>query len=201
MELAKKCAVHDCNRPIWRNRSRFCGRHMNLHNAHGHPVAKAIPDREFNQRREWIDRGLVRYSNTKAYNAALRMADELLNYEPSHQFTVLLQMQRRLRILQGAGITPLDVVRRVCAYVAYIRLHPRPDQRSEDYGLARAVLRLAPLEGFRPQGRLLKFLGPEIRERLYVFANAFLDRLERDESERRARLADSADFNTQETRP
>lgn len=191
-----KCAVHDCARRTHFDRSRFCGMHMARYDRNGHPVAMAIPDQRFDEFSKMIDRGLCKYANSKAYSAALRLADDLLNFEPPARFNVYLDIERRMKALQGEGVTPSDVVRRVCAYFAYTRLHPRPDQRSDDYGLARAVVRLAPLGKWRPNSRLLKFLGPEIRERLSVFTNAFLDRVEADEAERRALKDASRDFTT-----
>lgn len=202
--LTHVCAAPGCQLPIWRDRSRFCGRHMNVVQRHGHPVAKAIPDSEFESCRQWIDDGLAKYEGTKGCQAALRLADDLLNYAPPQQFTVFLEIQRRMQTLRVYGVKPIDVVRRVTAYVAYIQLRPRPDQNSEDFGLACAVIRLAPLGTYRPNCRLLRFMGEMIRERLYRFAGAFLQRLESDAAAQRALLIDSRDFDslhTQEATP
>jgi hypothetical protein len=169
---------------------------MQRHTRYGHPTALAIPDRRFNEQRKWIEEGLHRYSDRKAFYVALRLADErILNFSSAQPYTVLRKIEARMAMLREHGITAFDVVRRVCEFVAYIEMRPMADQRAEDFALSRAILRLAPVGRYRPTAQVLNHFGEPIREALYPFAFAFLQRLKRDIAAERATIKDSIDFD------
>ncbi len=81
----------------------------------------------------------------------------------------------------------------------YSLLQARPDRyptvRTERYGLARSVLQLGGMGQWRPTSKLLANFGAHLSHALGPFALAFLQRLTRDESERRALIATSSDIN------
>jgi hypothetical protein len=190
-----RCAADGCTRQKHGSWTIYCPKHQARHFRYGHPCSEAIPDERFHESREWIAEGLRKYRNTKAVSAALHLAHELLNYSPAHHVTVQRKIKERMAYLRDCGVNELDLVRRVCEFLAYIERRPYPSQRAEDYGLARSVLRLAPLGRYRPGGLLLKWLGPLVRESLYVFGIAFLKRLETDAQKARDLRINCTDFD------
>lgn len=179
----------------------YCSRHQMRHTRYGHPLAKAIPDEAFNYAREWIADGLRAYRNTKAMSAALQLARGVLHYEPAQGFKVQRKIAERLRLLRDHGVNELDLIRRVCEFCAYMERHPFPNQRTEDFQLARSVLRLAPIGRYRPSANVLKWLAPEVREACYPFALAFLARLQQDAAKQAALRAECRDFDAPAVSP
>jgi hypothetical protein len=103
--------------------------------------------------------------------------------------------------LRRHGVTPREFLLRVAAHYAYTNLRPFRDDQADRAALARAVLRLAPLEGYRPNTRLLQWLASEITERLALFAMKFIERLSADVERERATLRASTDFDTPSVSP
>lgn len=184
MARSTQCAADNCLRPRHGGWTSYCPRHQARHGRYGHPLAQAIPDRRFDEMRPRIADGLRRYSNTPAMRSALILARELLYYSPAHHVAVQRKIKERMTLLREHGVNELDLVRRGCEFLAYIKLHPCKSQQAEDYAAARAVLRLAPLGRYRPSALVLKWFGPMVRDSLYTFGLAFLHRLADDDAKR-----------------
>ncbi len=147
-----------------------------------------ISDRQLAHNRPWIEAGLVKYADRAATHAALRLADELLHYKATHQFTFMLDIQAHGERLRGAGVTARDLLIRAVEFAAFLEVHPDQfrRQREEDYALARTLLRCAPIRrgGKRPGGNVLRVFGEIARLNLYPFAFALLKRLGEDAEKR-----------------
>jgi hypothetical protein len=154
---------------------------------------------QYEHHEAYLDRGLTKYAGTTAVSAALALAAEVLNLKSSQGFTVQLTMEREMSRLRRHGVTPREFLLRVAAHYAYTNRRPFRDDRADRAALARAVLRLAPLEGYRPNTRLLQWLATEITERLALFAMKFIERLSADVERERAIIRASIDFDTPTT--
>lgn len=196
MTTTNICAVNGCHRLAWRSRSRFCSTHMIRAQRYGTPSGQPVRLDQYEHHEAYLDRGLTKYAGTTAVSTALTLAAEVLNLKSTQGFTVQLTMEREMSRLRRHGVTPREFLLRVAAHYAYCRLRPFSDDRAANAALARAVLRLAPLEGYRPNTRLLQWLASEITERLTLFAVKFIERLEADAERERAILRASTDFDT-----
>jgi hypothetical protein len=171
-------------------------KHQKRLDRYGHPAARSTSWRDLRLHRPLVETGMARYANSKALNAALKLTEDCLNYKPIHGFTFEIQMAERGRWLLDK-VTVEDVLQRVVEF--YSLLQARPDRyptvRTERYGLARSVLQLGGMGQWRPTSKLLANFGAHLSHALGPFALAFLQRLTRDESERRALIATSSDIN------
>jgi hypothetical protein len=201
MKLSHTCAAPSCARLAWRNRSRYCSTHMIRVHRYGTPSAQPVAPDQIEQHETYLDRGLTLYANTKGVNAALKLADEVLNYRAPAGFAAYTQIDNQMRRLRDHEVTPRDILLRVAAVYAYARVRTFGDDRAFNAALARAVLRLAPLRGYRPLCRVLQWLADEITQRLTLFANAFVARLESDAEREREERRASTDFDTPAAQP
>jgi hypothetical protein len=189
------CRLHGCTNP--RNgRGLLCMKHQKRFDRYGDPAARSTSWRDLRAHRPLVEEGMARYANSKALHAALKLTEDCLNYKPLHGFTFEIQMAERGRWLLDK-VTVEDVLQRVVEF--YSLLQARPDRyptvRTERYGLARSVLQLGGMGQWRPTSKLLANFGAHLSHALGPFALAFLQRLTRDESERRALIATSSDIN------
>jgi hypothetical protein len=169
---------------------------------YGSPVAQPLPLDQYEHHEAYLDAGLTKYAGTTAVTTALTLAAEVLNLKAAAQgFTVQLTMEREMARLRRHGVTPRELLLRVAAHYAYTKLRPFRDDRADRAALARAVLRLAPLEGYRPNTRLLQWLASEITGRLALFAIRFIERLSADAEREHARLRATTDFDTPAVSP
>jgi hypothetical protein len=182
-----KCAVPDCPKPVhglpW---SRFCRKHNKHNNRFGAPTVRATRAGELRRHREPISRVLAKYGHSKAVQAALHIADDILLYRPRADFTVHYQIQEQMTRLRTAGVTARELLQRVCEVVALQMLENRfESERVFTYSLARHVLQLRSQVKWRPTGVLLRYLGTVLREELGVFPYGVLQRIERDAEARK----------------
>ena len=133
---------------------------------------------------EFIALGLSRYAEHPATKAGLALADQLLRYKASHEFTALLAIERLMNTLRDHGVTARDLVVRVAEFHAYF--DGRPDavraQREEDFAIARGIVHLIAWKGSgRTIGsKVLQHLGPLIREHCGLFCMRLVARLKED---------------------
>lgn len=190
----QSCRFHGCTSPR-QGRGSFCMKHQKQKDRYGHPAAPCTPLRDLVAYRPFVEAGMARYANSKALHAALRLTEDLLNYTPVHGFTVELQIAERTRWLREHR-SPHAVLQRVVEFYAVVNARPErfPNVRAERFGLARAVLQLGAPDGRpgRPSSVLLNYFGAHIVDALGPFALAFLQRLSRDASERRALITVSS---------
>jgi hypothetical protein len=112
------------------------------------------------------------------------LAEQLLQYKASHEFTALLAIERLMTSLRDYGVTARDLVVRIAEYYAYF--DARPDtvrgQREEDFAVARGVVHLIAWKGSgRTLGsKVLQHLGPLIREHCGLFCMRLVRRLKED---------------------
>lgn len=183
------CAVAGCTKPVtqvpW---SALCNRHAHINHRHGNPLAKALTLREMRRHQERVARTIAAYLNSSAVKAALIVAADLLNYRPRHDFGWENETQKHMQRLASQGVTPRELLVRVCSVWALQAFDARfNDGKELDYALARAVLRLRSAgQRFRPGGKLLKYLGREIREQLGKFCVGLCKRVEQDDQRRAA---------------
>lgn len=133
---------------------------------------------------QWIALGLGRYTDHPATKAGLALADRLLHYKASHEFTALLAVEHLMATLRDHGVTAKDLVVRVAEFHAFF--DTRPDavrsQREEDFAIARGVAHLIPWKGSgRTLGsKVLQHLGPLVREHCGLFCMRLVARLKSD---------------------
>ena len=194
------CALQGCQKMSspW---SRYCAKHAKRIQRHGGPEARALREYEL-QGYQYIGAGLAQYQEHPAVKAALRLTEELMNYRARYGFGYEIATETLMRALRDAGREPIDVLRRVCEIVAFIRSHPHryPTVRTEDHALANGLLKLAGPNYVRPPSRVLRHLGGIIRDYLYPFAVNLTRRLEADEEQRRALIAESEKIGELETK-
>lgn len=194
------CSAPRCGRPrdSWHA---FCGLHAKRQYRHGHySVREGIREASLQPYREWVDEGLRKYTGSKAVQAALQLADSVLHYEPTNGYTFQRQLASMMQGLRDHGVTPYDVLLRVCMFHAAFdeyreRFHGA--QRAEDLALARIVMRLTPLarKGRRWPSRALALLGATLREDLGAFAVTLIRRLQQDAEARHALRAATLDLD------
>jgi hypothetical protein len=147
----------------------------------------------------WAVEGFRRYASHPATQAALALADELLHYKATHDFTYQRAIENYMGNLRDSGVTPADVLIRVVEYVGFLEANPTRirSQREEDFALARGVLHLVPYRLIgRPTGaRMLKALGPMVRESCYLFALGLARKLVSDSRKRADLMRQAGDFS------
>jgi hypothetical protein len=148
--------------------------------------------------RAFIREGLGRYQQSKPVTSALALAESTLEYVPDYGWTWQYDLEKRMAILRGAGVTPLNLIQRVAEHYALVERQPHlfKVQRSQHMALARHVLRLTKLGRWRPGTRLLISLGGMLAEDLGAFAIQLLRRLQTDLAERQALRRSAADFDS-----
>jgi hypothetical protein len=191
--MPRQCPAPNCGRPC-RPHNRHCWRHAARVKRYG--AATAMPLRYRSAIKPhyaaWAADGFARYADHPATQAALGLADELLNYRGAQGFSYQTKLANYLEHLRHAGITPRDVLVRVTELAGFMEAHPERfrSQREEDFALARGVLYLvAHTLHSRPDGaRILLALGPMVRQLCLPFALGLARRLEKDSDDRAALL-------------
>jgi hypothetical protein len=173
-------------------RSRHCRRHALRLTRYGHVNVMPLRDSEIRPFHAWVAAGFDRYADQKATTAALTLAERLLAFRPTRDFTIHYKAASALQGLADAGVSPRDVLIRVAVFYAFLQVRPsrfHGSQKAEDFALARLVLRLGPRRARRdprPSARLLQFLGERIRTDCAPYALALLRRIEQDADHERA---------------
>jgi hypothetical protein len=76
---------------------------------------RAVRPSELRPYDEPVTRTLARYLNSKAVQAALLLASELLNYRPHREYSWELKLQSQMARLRDGGVTPRELLARICA--------------------------------------------------------------------------------------
>lgn len=192
------CAAKRCTSPTMRGGwSRFCSRHAIRFFRYGHEEGQPVKDYDLKTYRARVASGLARYENTKAVQAALHLSNEILNYRATFGWTKQLNLQSQMGRLRGAGVTPRDLLARVCEHYALVEANPHRfrTSREEDHAISRAVLRLDKMGTWRPNAHLMNYLGGILREELGAFAIMFIRRLQADARQRQEFREQLADFS------
>lgn len=133
---------------------------------------------------DWIAEGFTRYRHLPAMQASLRLTEQLMQFEPSHDFTTHHAIHGLMRQMHAHGIQPEQVWCRVCEHVAFMDAEPGRFRtpREERFALARAVVHLLPwtLYGKRYGAKVLQKLGELVQELLCGAALSFVRRLHAD---------------------
>jgi hypothetical protein len=201
MSTSRVCNEPRCGRPLhgW---GAFCGIHSNRNYRYGHPgIKEGLRESDLKPFAEWTAEGLTKYRASRATEAALKLAQEVLDYRATHGRTYQLQLEHMMQILKDDQVNAEDVLRRVALFVAFATAHPerfKGSTRVEDLALARCVMRLAPLQktGKRYPSRSLALLGGLLRDALYRWGLNLVDRLKRDAEAHHEKVTASLDLDT-----
>lgn len=191
------CAIRACNKHRHGN-SRLCIKHAHRQARHGHPEMDRITEKSYRRHRSFIIAGLLRYSQSKPVRAAYAIADEFLNYTPSHGWRWQIQLAQRMAAARSVKCDAFEILRRVAEFYAVVETEPYifKSPKAEKYALARHVLRTGPSWGkWRPTSVMLNNFGQELAESLGTFALMFLKRLHKDVAERQRLRRAAADFD------
>ncbi len=188
------CAVDGCGQQVkskpW---SKHCEHHHSHARLYGHPTVKVPRHLEYRRYRDPVAKTLAKYDRSKAVQAALAVADDLLTYRPRMDYKNHLQLAEHMAFLREGGVTAKEILQNVCETTAMRMLGRRlEEERAFDYALARRVLMLRPRaarrEGsWRPGGPLLRYAGNLIREEFGAFPYGLLAKLESDDEARAVR--------------
>lgn len=163
----------------------YCNTHSTRQKRHGHPQGRAVTPQE---RRgvSWVRDALLAYRHTRAVQAALEQANNVLWFHPRHGWTWEVTAQERMAYLRDCGVQPLDVLTAVVEVAALSSGSPHRFQsaRVEHVAMARAVLRLRSMHKWRPSAPLLRLFGSHLSDKFAVFNAAFLARLEQEALDR-----------------
>lgn len=174
-----------CGRKAPISYSKYCNTCARRIARNGSPHAFALNVKELDQYRETIAGTVHRHLNSKAVQGALTLAGELLNYQPTHDFTYQQQLRDQMLRLHAHAVTPEQLLCRICEFVAWERDNPINNQREQQCKLATVVLKLAPLRGWHKRNHVLRALAQLITERgLWRFACGLLARIEQDHADR-----------------
>jgi hypothetical protein len=158
--------------------------------ARGHPTVKVPRHLEYRRYRDPVAKALAKYERSKAVQAALAVADDLLTYRPRMDYKNHQQLAEHMAFLREGGVTAKEILQNVCETAAMRMLGRRlEEERAFDYVLARRVLMLRPRAtrrpgAWRPGGPLLRYAGNLIREEFGVFPYGLLAKLEADDEAR-----------------
>lgn len=180
--LATKCAVSGCTRSAtsfpW---TRCCLMHARHANRYGSPTVRATRRHELKRYREQIREVLAKYHNSAPVQAALTIADDLLNYVPRRDYTKHHRCAEQMKRLRAGGITAKDILQRV-AEVWSLQMfdHRLEDRKVLDNAMARHLLQIVPQGTYRPQGTLLRYLGAMLTDDLGLFCTGVCRQITKD---------------------
>jgi hypothetical protein len=197
------CDVPHCGRPCdTRGWSHLCSKHSARAYNNGGPLRSGIRETDYRVYNLWCAEGLAKYRNTKATEAALKIAETILTFTAIYQFRYYLELERMMQLMRDDQVSATDVLHRVCLHVAFVTANPGRyggDQNSERLALARCVMRLIPLKryGKRWTRRSLLLLAEHIMEDgLYLYALRLIDRMKADDAAKLALKEQSLDLDT-----
>jgi hypothetical protein len=179
------CDEPRCGRPT-HGFSSWCTKHASRAYMHGSPKMKhGVREGDLKPFGDWVSEGLARYRNTKASEAALKLAEDILNYKATNGYTFQRELQRMMGILRDDQVTASDILHRVCLMVAFASAAPgrySGSTKAENLAMGRMIMRLAPLQrrGKRYAARSVHLLGEMARDYLYVFGLKLHERLKLD---------------------
>jgi hypothetical protein len=127
-------------RPPYSDHCARCGNNLVRNGA---PMASAVSFDVLKQYRKATRATIHRFLDTTAVKSALTLAAHLLDYRPSHQFSYMLELRKQMQRLVAFGVTPEDLVCRVCEFFALDHDRPFKTTRERDTQLARVVIKLA----------------------------------------------------------
>ena len=182
-----RCAVPGCTVvPVtW---SRWCTRHTQRRQQHGHISALGLRDVDLRRHREAIRQTLADLSEAPAVVAAHHEADRLLHFHAPFGATRPTQeIEARMRQLRAEQTVPREVLQACCEVLFLDHDGHFHDLRSVQYALARQVCKLRTLRKWRPGTLMLGALGALLHDRFAVFALALRKRIEVDAEEARSR--------------
>lgn len=122
----------------------YCPSHQSVYRKYGHPMARPIKPAQYAHYRKEVSAifeanlshpGLVSALSLVTGMCLAAAADEDLS-----------KASPEIARLVRHGVTPRDVLVEACSFFCYLHDRPRalPDTRSEDFGISRAVMALAP---------------------------------------------------------
>jgi hypothetical protein len=185
------CSVPRCGRAShgW---SYLCGRHSAQQYMHGATGKAGIRESDYRPYRDYVAAGILKYGQTAATAAALKLADQILQYRGTEFNRPSRQLERVISTLRDDAVTPADILHRVCLHVAYASVHLARfsgGPKVERIAIARAIMRLAPLPraGQRHPSKALRMLGDLVfDDGLYLYGIRLIDRLKADDETQRA---------------
>jgi hypothetical protein len=180
----------------------LCNHHKTQQIRHGAPGKIGIRETDYKPYNVWTGAGILKYRNTKATEAALALANRLLNYTATNDFRYQFETQRMMGLLRDDQVTAADVIHRIALHVAYASANPdrfTGGERVERLAIARCVMRLAPLRrrSKKYSARALYLIGDIVMsDGLYLWAIKLIDRLKRDDEEAYSLKQSALDFDT-----
>lgn len=124
--------------------NRWCTDHLRRANLYGHPEAPPLRPHQWNEERQEVRRLLSDNADHPGLRSVIAFITSWSEQACAneHAFKGADEVARVIR----HGVKPLDIVTEVAAFRLWMTRHPGilPDQRSEDFALARAVFGLAP---------------------------------------------------------
>jgi hypothetical protein len=200
----RTCSYPRCGRKAhgW---SPHCGEHAAQAYRHGAPGKAGVRETDYRPFNNWTGAGIAKYRSTRATEAALTLAQQLLDFEPTNGFRYQLELQRMMCLLKGDEVQPSDVLHRVCLHVAFATSNPARftgGEKVERLAIGRTVMRLAPLQrhGKRYSSRALYLLGDTVMsDGLYLYAIRLIDKLKTDDEKAYALKQAALDFDTPAT--
>ena len=155
--------------------------HSHRWNRYGHALGSPISPIELATHRKAIRRFVDRYWASKGLQAALRVADDLLHFQPGLSLSWQLSVADRMAVLRAAKVTREAVLLCVLEVAALDHWSNRfRTSRELQYAFAREVLKLVPTHGFKLTATVCRMFGDRINEGLGAFALVALARIEQD---------------------
>ena len=183
--VLKTCKASGCSE-LRSNLNPFCSSHSVVYHRYGHPHAHAIKLLYYQGYRKEVEAVFNANSGHAGLVAALDYVTQYfhkaVHSEESSDFRAAYEISRLVR----HGVSPREFLVEVCTIWCYLHQNVRalPDQRSEDWAISRAVLRLAPMPrvhtdeakargshgyAMKPRFGALDTIGSHIRQVLAFF--------------------------------
>lgn len=137
------CKARGCNESR-SGLNAYCTPHQVVYRRYGHPHAGNIRIQSYMPYRQHVSAILEANSTHPGMVSALDYVTQYMARaaQSDEAFKGAPEISRLVR----HGVTPRDFLIELCSFWCYLHDHPRalPDTRSEDFGLSRAVMHLAP---------------------------------------------------------
>lgn len=139
-----RCSARGCTE-LRNDLFKHCKKHHVRYKAYGHPHGGPIKAALFRKHRQAVSEVLEVNLSHAGVAAGLAYMTNLFAQAKAdeHSFSGADEVQRIIR----HGVTPKEALIELCCFHTYVLSNPYalPDQRSEQFGLARALLSLAPM--------------------------------------------------------
>jgi hypothetical protein len=147
----------------------------------GSPFAAGVRTDKFKAYRRNVRAFIHRHEASPAVKTAYTLAEDLLKWTPERDWRAHGVLRDRLQVLLGFGVTAKDVVCRVIEFALYEQANPFRSARVMQMQLARSIVKLAPLNKYRPAGHPMLLLATLVIENgLWGFAAGAVARMESD---------------------